>query len=127
MKKNILVVEDFQSIRDYLCKFLESKGYTTFQAIDGEQALEMLANGDINLVLSDYNMPKVNGMDLLKRIKENPDHQNIPVIFLTSEEDLNLMKKAREAGLFAWIKKPYDSRNFLATLDRALDSGRVSA
>ncbi|UZR98392.1 response regulator [Chondrinema litorale] len=127
MSKNVLIVEDFQSIRDYLCKFLTQKGFETFPAVDGEEALEVLSKQNINLVISDYNMPKISGLDLLKKIKQNPVRKDIPVIFLTSEKDLELMKQAREAGLFAWIKKPYDTPIFLATIDRALSNGRVSA
>lgn len=127
MKKRILVVEDFKSIRDYLCQFLGTQGYQTLAATDGQHALEILEIEKVDLIISDFNMPKVNGMELLNEIKKSPAFSNIPVIFLTTEKSLDKMKEAREAGLFAWIKKPYNAPTFLANIDRALANERVSS
>ncbi|MFP4342610.1 MAG: response regulator [Cyclobacteriaceae bacterium] len=125
-KGKILVVEDFESIREYLCKFLVTKGYQTVGAENGQQALNYLSQDSFNLIISDYNMPEVNGMQLLEAIKANTAMQSIPMILLTSEKCLDKMKAAREAGLFAWIVKPYKIDNFISTIERALAREGVS-
>ena len=128
MKKKILVVEDFGSIRNFVCDTLERKGYATVGAANIKEALDILATsfGDIHLVLTDYNMPDGTGYDLLKKIKASSDTANIPVLFLTTESSPEKMKLAKEAGLTAWVKKPYRADNFFDQIQRAL-TGQVPA
>jgi len=121
MQKTILVVDDFASIRNFVCSTLQRKGYSTLGASNGNEAYKILTekSGDVNLVLTDYNMPDCTGYDLLKRIKDNPSTANIPVIFLTTELSYQKMEAAQKAGLFAWIKKPYRSEDFFEKIDKA--------
>jgi two-component system chemotaxis response regulator CheY len=124
MKKNILVVDDFASIRHFICDTLGRKGYGTYQASNGNEALAILSqNEDINLVLTDYNMPGCTGLDLLKKMKANPETQKVPVIFLTTELSPEKMKSAKDAGLTSWIKKPYRSNSFFAQIEEAFNEG----
>jgi two-component system, chemotaxis family, chemotaxis protein CheY len=122
MKKKILVVEDFGSIRTFVCDTLNRKGYETIGAANMKEALTMLATtfGEINLVLTDYNMPDGNGYELLKTIKGSADTAKIPVIFLTTESSPDKMKLAKDAGLAAWVKKPYRAENFFDQIHRAI-------
>src|SRR5436189_1448329 len=87
MKKKILVVEDFGSIRNFVCDTLNRKGYETVGAANIKEALSTLTTDfeGIHLVLTDYNMPDGTGYDLLKKIKASTSTANIPVIFLTTE------------------------------------------
>ena len=124
MKKTILVVDDFASIRDFVCQTLQRKGYETLGASNGEEAFQLLTdNGNVNLVLTDYNMPRCTGFELLKKIKSNPHVASIPVVFLTTESNPEKMKAAREAGLNAWIKKPYRAETFFAQIENAIGNG----
>jgi len=124
MKKRILVVDDFASIRDFICEILQRKGYETVSAANGNEALDVLTkNPDINLVLTDYNMPDCTGFELLKKIKANAELAPIPVVFLTTESNPEKMRAAREAGLSAWIKKPYRSESFFAQIENAITNG----
>lgn len=125
MKKTILVVDDFASIRDFVCQTLQRKGYETVSANNGNEAFQILTerHDSINLVLSDYNMPDCTGFELLKKIKENPVVAKVPVIFLTTESNVDKMRSAREAGLSAWIKKPYRSETFFAQIENAINNG----
>jgi CheY-like chemotaxis protein len=125
MKKTILVVDDFASIRQFVCETLEKKGYSTFGASNGNEAFQLLSerSGEINLVLTDYNMPDCTGFELLKRIKGHGQLSTVPVIFLTTESNPDKMKSAREAGLTAWIKKPYRSETFFAQIENAISNG----
>jgi two-component system, chemotaxis family, chemotaxis protein CheY len=128
LTKTILVVEDFASIRQFICETLHRKGYQTLAAGNGTAAYEMVSSGktEINLILTDYNMPDCNGYDLLIRLKQNSLTRMIPVVFLTTESNPVLIKKAREAGLAAWVKKPYRSDAFYEQIGRAMNQNPVN-
>ena len=123
MKKKILVVEDFASIRTFVCETLSRKGYEAVGAANSREAISILneKSGDISLVLTDYNMPDGTGYELLKKIKENTATSKIPVVFLTTESNPDKMKLAKDAGLSAWVKKPYRSENFFDQIQRAIN------
>lgn len=126
MKKTILVVEDFASIRSFLCDTLERAGYITIGASNGNEALHVLqgSNTHVDLVLSDYNMPECTGLDLLIKIKSDNAMAGIPVIFLTTERNPDKMREAQKAGLTAWVKKPYKAETFFAQIENAIVNGR---
>lgn len=123
MGKTILVVDDFASIRQYICETLERKGYNTIGVANGDEAIDFLTTnpGKINLVISDYNMPMCTGIELLKKIKTNSTVKKIPVVFLTTETSPEKMKNARDAGLSAWIVKPYRDDAFFAQINNAIN------
>ena len=125
MKKTILVVDDFASIRQFVCETLERQGYSTLGATNGNEAFQVLTDNsaDVNLVLTDYNMPDCTGFELLKKIKDNPAVAKVPVIFLTTEANPEKMRSAREAGLAAWIRKPYRAETFFAQIENAINNG----
>ena len=124
MKKTILVVDDFASIRQFVCETLERKGYNTLGATNGNQAFDVLTeNGGVDLVLTDYNMPDCTGFELLKKIKETPAVSKVPVIFLTTESSPDKMRSAKEAGLAAWIKKPYRAETFFSQIENVISNG----
>ena len=125
MKKTILVVDDFASIRQFVCETLERKGYDTLGATNGTEAYTVLSQNvaQVNLVLTDYNMPDCTGFELLKKIKGNPTTSKVPVVFLTTESNPDKMRSAKEAGLAAWIKKPYKADSFFAQIENALVNG----
>ena len=122
MKKTILVVDDFASIRQFVCETLEKKGYNALGAANGNEAFQVLQSkqGEIDLVLTDYNMPDCTGFELLKKIKTSTDVAGVPVVFLTTESSPEKMKSAKDAGLSAWIKKPYRSETFFAQINNAM-------
>jgi CheY-like chemotaxis protein len=123
-KKTILVVDDFASIRNFICETLHRKGYRTLAASNVNSALELISTKAINvsLVLTDYNMPDGTGFDLLKHLKETPATIHIPVIFLTTESNPDLIRKAQTAGLAAWIKKPYRADAFFDQIATVIGS-----
>lgn len=121
--KTILVVEDFLHARHLICKKLQGKGYNTVDAATVEEAYKMLsrAAAKINLVLSDVDIPDTSGFDLLRKIKNNPTLENIPVVFLTTEYHSGKVKIAQEAGLSSFIQKPFREEKFFAEIDRAMN------
>ena len=77
----------------------------------------------MNLVLTDYNMPDCTGFELLKKIKANPTVAKVPVVFLTTESNPDKMRLAKDAGLSAWIKKPYRAEAFFAQIENVISNG----
>jgi two-component system, chemotaxis family, chemotaxis protein CheY len=122
MKKRILVVEDFGSIRTFVCETLSRKGYDTVGAANMKEAMAILQEEtmEINLVITDYNMPDGTGYELLKKIKSESRTRHIPVIFLTTESNPEKMKLAKDSGLTAWVKKPYRAENFFDQIHKAV-------
>ncbi len=124
-KKNILVVEDFNSIRSLLSDTLQYSGFNTLSAANGEEALKVLADNAVDLVLTDLHMPVMNGLQLLEAMKKNTLTATVPVVILTSEPDPLLRRRAKELGLSAWIKKPYMRAGLLANIENILNNGRI--
>jgi CheY-like chemotaxis protein len=120
--KTILVVEDFLAVQQFLRETLESKGYETFGATNGNRAYDILTNyaNRINLVLTDYHMPESSGLDLIQKINNNPALKQIPVIFLTAETNPDIIKRAERIGFNSWIKKPYRSELLLKEIETAI-------
>lgn len=129
MKTRILVVEDFGSIRKFVCESLNRKGYATVGAANMKEALSLLelANQHIHLVLTDYNMPDGTGYDLLKTMKANSSMKNIPVLILTSDASPERMRSAMEAGLAAWLKKPYRGDSLFQEIESAIKGTSIRA
>lgn len=107
MAKNILVVDDSASIRQVVSMALQEAGYNTVTASDGKDALSKLGGTRFNLVISDVNMPNMNGIELLKELKKRPDTKFTPVIMLTTESDAGKKQEGKEAGAKAWVVKPF--------------------
>jgi two-component system, chemotaxis family, chemotaxis protein CheY len=123
-KKTIMVVEDFASIRNFICQTLHRKGYSTIAASNVNSACELISanHAGVSLVITDYNMPDGTGFDLLNRLKENSKTIHIPVIFLTTESNPDLIKRAKTAGLAGWIKKPYRADAFFDQIARVINT-----
>lgn len=103
---NILIVDDQFGIRVLLTEVLQKEGYETFQAANGPQALSLAANHEIDLVLLDMKIPGMDGIEILKKLKEmNPD---IRAIIMTAYGELDLIEKAKELGALTHFAKPFD-------------------
>ncbi|GER66357.1 sporulation initiation phosphotransferase F [Weizmannia acidilactici] len=105
-KPNILIVDDQFGIRILLTEVLQKEGYETFQAANGAQALDLAANREIDLVLLDMKIPGMNGIEILKRLKEmKPD---IRVIIMTAYGELDMIEEAKDFGALNHFAKPFD-------------------
>jgi len=104
----ILIVDDSASMRSIMKKSLEASGYTEIvEAVDGKDAIDKLSINKVDLIISDLNMPKVNGLDLLKATLNHSVFKSIPFMVLTSETDDETFKKAMQLGATDFIKKPF--------------------
>ncbi len=117
-KKMILVVEDEKPLRIALCNLLQDEGFCILEAEDGKIALELMRDNRPNLIITDLKMPKVDGMKLLKRIKEMD--QNLPVIVITAYGTSSTAIDAMKHGAYDYITKPFDLDEVLLTVKRAL-------
>jgi len=118
MSKNILVVDDSNAIRQSVSFILEQAGYTVTQAQDGMDALTKLDAQQFNLVISDVNMPNMDGIALTRKVREHETHKFTPVIMLTTESQAGKMEEGKAAGATGWIVKPFDSEKLLAVVKK---------
>ena len=108
MSKTILSVDDSASIRDMVAFALEPKGYAVVKAEDGKDGLVKMAQHDIDLVITDLNMPNMNGLEMTRAIREDDRYDGIPVVLLTTEGQKEKMIEGKKAGAAGWIVKPFD-------------------
>ena len=107
MAKKVLIVDDSSSVRTVARMALREKGYDVVEAANGQEALTMLDGERCHLVISDVNMPVMDGITLLKEIKKHPNYKFTPVIMLTTEAGEDKKQEGRAAGAKAWITKPF--------------------
>jgi two-component system cell cycle response regulator DivK len=116
MTKRILVVEDQEDNRQILRDLLANAGYEMIEAEDGEQALVKVVEHKPDLILMDIQLPLLDGYEATRRIKANPELQDIPIIVVTSYALSGDEEKARAAGCDAYVAKPYSPRALLAKI-----------
>ena len=104
-----LVVDDSRAVRMILAKTLKELGYEVREAANGKEALEVIGaeGAAVTLVLADWNMPEMNGMDLLKRLRQDPQLSSLVVVMVTTETELDQMAAALEAGANEYVMKPF--------------------
>jgi len=119
--KCILIVDDFKNTRYVTRMMLERNNYEVLEAEDGQHALNVLG-GDktVDLVVTDYNMPIMNGVELVEKMREMTAYKYIPVILLTTETDDKKKERANKAGITGWVVKPFDFKKFLTIIEKAL-------
>ncbi|GBR49048.1 response regulator [Neokomagataea thailandica] len=116
----ILIVDDTRTLRDLLRMELLRAGYEVEQAGDGHEALSVLAKSTPRLIITDFNMPNMNGIDLVKSVRSTPKIKYIPIIMLTTETSSEKRNMGKEAGVTAWLPKPFDKDILLDMIDRII-------
>ncbi|MFO7766024.1 MAG: response regulator [Pelovirga sp.] len=115
----ILTVDDSKSIRQMVTFTLQQAGHDVIEAEDGQDALNKLT-GDIKMVLTDLNMPNMNGIELIKAIRANTAYKFLPVIMLTTESQDDIKQQGRAAGATGWIVKPFNPDQLLGVVGKVL-------
>ncbi len=113
MAKTILIVDDSLSIRKVVGIALRGGGYDVIEACDGRDALSKMTGQKIHLIISDVNMPNMDGITFLKEVKKHPNYKFTPVIMLTTEAGQNKISEGRAAGAKAWVVKPFQPPQML--------------
>lgn len=118
--EKILFVDDSASMRQMIRFILEDADYEVVEAVDGVEALRKL-NNKIDMIITDINMPNLDGVGLLKRVREDPEYKFLPVMVLTKESAASTKQKSKEIGATGWIHKPFKPEELLAAVDKVLD------
>ncbi len=112
-KKTIMIVDDSTSLRKVVGISLEGAGYAILEACDGKDALEKLDGTKVNLIVSDVNMPNMDGITFVTELKKLPNYKFTPVIMLTTESQNDMVQKGKAAGAKAWLVKPFKPEQML--------------
>lgn len=118
MAKRILTIDDSKTIRDMLRLTLLDAGFEVLQAVDGQDGIEVLAKEPVDLVITDINMPKMDGYGVIRHMRENAAFKSMPVLVLTTESEVEKRNLAREAGATGWMVKPFDPDRLIATINK---------
>ena len=118
----VLVVDDFSTMRRIVKNLLKQIGYSDIEeAEDGVQALSKLQNGGFGLVVSDWNMPNMDGLDLLKAVRQEPAIKDMPVLMVTAEAEKEKVITAIQAGVNNYVVKPFTGEILKEKLDKIFD------
>src|SRR5919205_2151685 len=116
MAKTVLVVDDSSTMRQQVCIALKQAGFATVEAGDGREGLTVIdTNRAIDMVICDVNMPHMNGLELVEKVKSKPENKALPILMLTTEGEASMIKRAKEAGAVGWIVKPFDPNQLIQT------------
>lgn len=120
MPKTILTVDDAGTMRKLVNYTLKSAGYETLEACDGQAALSTLAGRQVDLIISDLNMPMMSGVELTRRIRQMPQYSRTPILILTTESDAAIKTQAKAAGATGWIVKPFKPEQLVEMAGKCL-------
>lgn len=120
MAKTILIVDDSASIRQVARMTLTDGGYDVIEVSDGVEALKQLDGKKIHLIISDLNMPNMDGLTLLQKVKSEPAYRFTPFVMLTSESGDSFLQQGKAQGAKAWIVKPFKADQLLNTVAKLL-------
>ena len=120
MIKRILAVDDSPSIRKMVGFTLRSAGYEVVEAEDGQDGLEKAQLGGVHLVLTDQNMPRMDGLTLVRSLRAMPEYKSAPILMLTTESSDQMKALGREAGATGWMVKPFDPDRLLNVVKKVL-------
>lgn len=120
MSKHILIVDDSASIRQMVEATLKSASYTVTVAKDGQEALDLCKSNSYDFVLTDQNMPRMDGLTLIKSLRTLATYRSKPIVVLTTEAGDEMKAKGRAAGATGWMVKPFDPAKLLQVAAKVL-------
>lgn len=118
MNLTILTVDDSRTIRDMLLLALQKAGFDVVQAVDGVHGLEVLAGTQPQVIITDINMPRMDGFEFIENVRRDPSRRGLPILVLTTESDPAKKQRAREAGASGWIVKPFSPEKLTEAIRR---------
>lgn len=118
MGKLIMLVDDSASLRQVVGIALKSAGYEVLEACDGQDALKKLTGQKVHLIVSDVNMPNMDGISMVKEIKKLPNYKFTPIMMLTTESDQEKKMQGKAAGAKAWLVKPFQPPTLLDAVSK---------
>jgi two-component system chemotaxis response regulator CheY len=120
MSKTILIVDDSASLRQVVAIALRGAGYDVIEACDGKDALGKMSGQKIHLIISDVNMPNMDGISYVKEVKQMPAYKFTPIIMLTTESQDSKKQEGQAAGAKAWVVKPFQPQQMLTAVSKLI-------
>ncbi|MCA9148416.1 MAG: response regulator [Planctomycetales bacterium] len=120
MSKTALVVDDSTSMRQMVAFTLGNAGFDVIEGVDGKDALEKSSGKALNLVVTDLNMPNMDGITLIKNLRAKPEFKFIPILMLTTESQDSKKQEGKSAGATGWIVKPFQPDQLLSVVSRVV-------
>lgn len=120
MAKTVLTVDDSASIRQMVAFTLKGAGYDVLEAGDGQEGLDKAKSKAVNLVLTDQNMPKMDGLTLIKSLRTMPSYAAVPILMLTTESGDAMKAQGKAAGATGWLVKPFDPAKLLEVVKKVI-------
>jgi two-component system chemotaxis response regulator CheY len=118
MSKTILTIDDSASIRQMVVMTLSAAGLDVIEAINGADGYTKATSQTVHAVITDLNMPVMNGIEFIRKYRQHPSSKGVPIILLTTESDEELKRQAKEAGATGWIVKPFKQEQLLAVIKK---------
>jgi two-component system chemotaxis response regulator CheY len=120
MAKTILAVDDSGSLRQMVAFSLNAAGYDVVQAVDGQDGLNKAKEKTVDLVLTDQNMPIMDGLTLIKNLRDLGSYQKVPILMLTTESSDEMKAKGKAAGANGWLVKPFDPKRLIEVVQKVI-------
>jgi two-component system, chemotaxis family, chemotaxis protein CheY len=120
MAKTVLIVDDSTSLRQVVSIALKGAGYEVIEACDGQDALAKLTGQKVHLIISDVNMPRMDGITMVQNVKQMPAYKFTPIIMLTTESQEGKKQEGKAAGAKAWVVKPFQPAQMLDAVSRLI-------
>ena len=117
---SILAVDDSASMRQMVAFTLKGAGYNVIEAVDGKDALEKAKSGGADVVLTDVNMPNMDGIELVRQLRQLPKYKFTPMLLLTTESGADKKAQGKAAGATGWLVKPFDPRKLVDVIRKVL-------
>ena len=118
VKKKVLAVDDSKSLRQMISFTLRGAGFDVIEAENGQEALEISRKEAFNAVLTDQNMPQMDGLTLVRSLRALPGYQKIPILMLTTESSDEMKQQGRAAGASGWIVKPFNPERLIEIIKK---------
>ncbi|WP_039963591.1 response regulator [Rhodopirellula europaea] len=118
MSATVLVVDDSASVRQQVGATLKQSGFNVVEAVDGVQGFNRIEQGGIDCVICDVNMPNMNGIEMVQKVKANPANADLPIVMLTTEGAKELITQAKQYGAKGWIVKPFKANLLIAAVEK---------
>ncbi|ENZ83241.1 MULTISPECIES: response regulator [Caulobacter] len=120
MSASILTVDDSASLRQAIKIALTGEGYAVSEAPDGQAGVSAADAGDFQLIITDLNMPVMDGLTMIRTLRGKPKHAGVPIIFLTTESDADIKAQAKAAGATGWLTKPFNPDQLITVVKKVL-------
>lgn len=120
MAKTVLAIDDSASMRQMVAFTLKSSGYDVIEAVDGQDGLDKAKSKSVNLVLTDQNMPRMDGLTLIKSLRAMPQYKGTPILMLTTESSDAMKAQGKAVGATGWLVKPFDPQKLVDVVKKVI-------